>query len=62
LREKGPVDGREPFPDQMIKHEHQRRDDEERAHARERLHESILEPTPVVIGGGHFPERMKDEG
>ena len=42
-----------PCLDQMIKHEHQRRDDQDRAHERERLHQGVLELAPAVIGGGH---------
>jgi hypothetical protein len=38
----------------MIKHEQERRDDENRARKRERLHERVLEIAPIVVRGGHF--------
>jgi hydroxymethylpyrimidine/phosphomethylpyrimidine kinase len=45
----------------MIKHEQQRRDDQNGARERERLHERVLELAPVVVRGGHFAEMKNVE-
>jgi hypothetical protein len=57
LGEERPVDGIEALADEVIKHQHQRRDDQNRARERQRLNDGVLEIAPAMVGGGHgFPE------
>ena len=60
LGEESPVDGTEAFLHQVIKHQHQRRDDQNRAHERDRLHQSVLELAPVVVGSGHLKNAVME--
>ena len=46
----------------MIKDQDQRRDDQDRARERDRLHQSVLELAPAMVGGGHGWKRLKAEG
>ena len=53
LGEKRKIDGAEPQLGEVVKHQHQRRDDENRARERNDLHQDILEIAPSVVGGCH---------
>ena len=54
LGEERQVDGTEALDDQVIKHQHQRRDHQDGARKRQDLNDGVLEFTPVVIWYGHF--------
>jgi hypothetical protein len=45
----------------MIKHKHQRRDDQNGAGKRERLHKHVFELAPIMVGEGHFLKRQNEE-
>ena len=53
LGEERQVDGTETEFDEVIKDQQQRRDDQNRARERQRLHDGVLEIAPTMVGGDH---------